>query len=685
MHDANRLFPMTANFGPARETLRLAKLQGYSVLDTRPEPAYDDITSLAAYICQAPTALVSLIDAERQWFKSKVGLDVAETPRSIAFCNQTIQQSSILVVEDATQDERFKANPLVTGTPHIRFYAGAPLITPDGHALGSLCVIDYRPRKLTASQIHGLLVLSRQVVAQLELSFQASQLKASNEHLEKRVNDRTAGLTSALHRLLRAQTNLLKREASLRHSALHDPLTGLPNRSYFSQRLGQAIQLASRQSDHLYAVLFIDLDDFKQVNDALGHEVGDRLLQYVADQIKLLLRKSDLVARLGGDEFAVLLDDIPNEEHAIVVVQRLQAQLATPFDIGGHQLLIGASVGITFSDQGYEHPEAAIRDADVAMYRAKQAAKQAAQSKIQAQLEQSESQVTSAMVAKSSNPPILMQSELDAVGQRFAIFDTTAHQDSQDRLTLEAELQQAFAQDQFDLYYQPIFDLETVRIAGFEVLLRWHHPERGCLVADDFLAIADEIGVTQQLCPWMIETACHQLKQWKNHLSDSRFRMHLNLSLMQIQCPQFIDHWRRALTNEKISPADLFLEIEEQVLLSSNPTVMSSLQQLKALGLRICVGDFGRGHSSLSRLHQFTVSALKIDRAFVGHLTRASGEEIVKTIVDLGRSANMAVVAEGIETQAQLETLVALGCPFGQGLWLSEPMESAAIEALLWP
>ncbi len=651
---------MTANFGPAKETLRLAKLQGYNVLDTLSEAVYDDITSLAAHICQTPTALMSLVDAERQWFKSRVGLGVEanETPRGIAFCNQTIRQSDLLVVEDASVDERFQSNPLVTGEPYIRFYAGAPLITPDGHALGSLCVIDYQPRQLSAPQLQGLRVLSRQVVAQLELRLQALQLQMSNENLEKRVSDRTAGLTSALHRLLKAQTKLLKREASLRHSALHDPLTGLPNRSYFSQRLGQAIQLTNRQPEHLYAVLFIDLDNFKQVNDTLGHGVGDRLLKHVADQIKLLLRKSDLVARLGGDEFAVLLDDIPDEEHVIVVVERLQSQLATPFRVGSHELLISASVGITFSTQGYQQPEAAIRDADVAMYRAKQASKQASRVHMQAQLEQqAPQQKASGNVAGSLNSPIFIQPELPVVSQRFAVFDTAVKKDSQRRLALEMALQKALTEDQFHLYYQPIFDLKTAQISGFEVLLRWHHPERGCLRADDFFEIAEEIGIIRKLGDRIINTTCQQLQRWRSRFSNADLRMHLNLSPQQIQSPQLISQWKKALSDYDLVPAAFYLEIDEQILLSSNADTMSTLKAIRALDLRLCVDDFGRGHSSLSRLHQLAVSALKIDRTFVNNMMCPSGTEIVKTIVDLGRSANMVVVAEGIETQAQLDNV----------------------------
>ncbi len=692
--DAPAANSMQADSWPAKETLRLSKLKSYSILDTLPEPAYDDITTLAAHICQAPTALISLIDGDRQWFKARVGLDVTETPRKIAFCDRTIHQSHVLVVEDAQQDPRFRLNPLVTGEPHIRFYAGAPLITPDGHALGSLCVIDYQPRKLTDEQLQGLEVLSRQVVAQMELSLRATQLKASNENLEQRVNERTVGLTSALNRLLKTQNKLLKREAALRHSSLHDPLTGLPNRNYFSQRLDQAIQLATRQPQHLYAVLFIDLDNFKPVNDTLGHEIGDQLLQHVANQIKQLLRKSDLVARLGGDEFAVLLDDIPNEEHAIIVVQRLQERIKQPFTVGNQQIFIGASVGITFSSRGYRHPEAAIRDADVAMYQAKKEAKQQAKDRLQAQLRQSKYSISK--VLGSLKSPIVIQDQQLPASQRFVVFNAALQQNDQAKRSLEEELQQALIHDQFHLYYQPIFQLtadQTVdqrfgqrpgQLSGFEVLLRWHHPTKGCLPAEDFVDIAEEIGIMRQLFQKNVRTACQQLQHWRSHPIGHELSLHLNVSFQQIMDAQMLNQWQAGLAEYQLPPSACHLEIEEQVLLSSDPTVMAVLQHIKDLGIGLCVDDFGRGHSSLSRLHQLNVSALKIDRAFIEELASADGKDIVKTIIDLGRSANMAVIAEGIETPLQLETLMKLGCPFAQGFWLAEPLSAIAISQSLF-
>ncbi len=675
---------MTADSPAAKETLRLSKLNGYAILDTPSELVYDDITALAAQICATPIALVSLIDGHRQWFKAKVGIDVSETPRKIAFCDRTIQQSDILVVEDAQQDARFQNNPLVTGAPHIRFYAGAPLITPDGHALGSLCVIDYKPRRLSASQLRGLQVLSRQVVAQMELALQSNQLSLANTQLEQRVNERTARLTSVLNRLLKAQNKLLKREAALRHSSLHDPLTELPNRSYFSQRLDQAIQLASRQPDHLYAVLFIDLDDFKPVNDTLGHDIGDQLLQQVAIQIKQLLRKSDLVARLGGDEFAVLLDDIPNEEHAIIVVQRLQQQLKRPFLIADHTIMLGASVGITFSAQGYRHPEAAIRDADVAMYQAKKQTKKQAKDRLEAQLKRRRTIAPAASVAALSSlqSPIFIQDDAITASPHYAVFDAKAQHSDAAKRTLEDELHQALMNDQFYLDYQPIFTLAGANagtIAAFEVLLRWHHPTRGCLQAGDFLELAEEIGVMRQLCKHTIQTACEQLRRWRTYRGYENLSVHLNLSLAQILCPRLMSIWEASLADTQLPVSAIQLEIKEQVLISSDPAIMSVLQQIKQLGIGLCVDDFGRGYSSLSRLHQLNVSTLKIDRAFVKELAYLDGQDLAKTILDLGLSANMSVIAEGIETAAQLEILLALGCQLGQGFWLCAPLDAIAL------
>ncbi|MEL7051584.1 MAG: EAL domain-containing protein [Cyanobacteria bacterium J06588_5] len=665
---------MTAAPISVKETLRLAKLRDYGILDTLPDSVYDDITALAASICQTPTALVSLVDINRQWFKSRIGLDTSETPRSVAFCAYTIEQTEPMVVKDTHKDSRFKDNPLVTGPPFIRFYAGAPLVTPEGHALGSLCVIDYEPHYLEKSQLRALQVLSHQVMAQMELSLQRQALEASNRQLEARVKERTASLSTSLHRLLKAQMALLKREAASRHNALHDPLTNLPNRSYFLQRLNQAIQLTHRQPSHHYAVLFIDIDDFKGVNDSLGHGVGDRLLVHVAEKITQLLRQSDLVARLGGDEFAVLLDDIPDNEQAIIAVKRLQEHLAIPVEIDEHQLSVAASIGLTFSTVGYRQAEAALKDADTAMYQAKMQTKRRIQKQLELQLKQQSQQ---------DLPPIVMQGELPLNHQQFAIFDATMQGRVQAKLTLEEELRQAFLDNQFQLHYQPIFDLNRQRLSGFEMLLRWYHPTKGHLSAQQFIEMAEDIGIVQQLCAQMIRRACEQVAKWRSHPDWSHITLHMNLSLMQIRYPQLAMQWQIALEQYGLPASAFQLEIAEQALLSADPTITAVLKRLRLMGFELCIDDFGRGHSSLSRLHQLAVGTLKVDRTFVQELSSAQGKEVVKTIVDFAHSANMAVIAEGVETSEQMTELLSLGCHQAQGFWLADALPATDIDQLL--
>ena len=662
---------MTAAPLSAKETLRLAKLYDYGILDTLSETTYDDITALAAHICQTPTALVSLVDINRQWFKSRVGTEVQETPRSMAFCAYTIKGKEIMLVEDTHQDPTFRDNPLVTGPPYIRFYAGAPLITPDGYALGSLCVLDYQPHHLTPEQLQALQVLSHQVIAQIELSYQRHQLKLSNQQLEQRVKERTASLSSSLYRLLRAQTQLLKREAASRHNALHDPLTSLPNRSYFLQRLQQSIQLTQRQPSHRYAVLFVDLDDFKPINDTLGHSVGDQLLVHIAGRIKQMLRQSDLVARIGGDEFAVLLDDIPSQEHAVIAVKRLQNHLKTPVLIKEHKISTGASVGITFSDVGYRQPEDALRDADIAMYQAKKQAKQRIRQQLSLQLKTQE-----------HPSPILIHDELPADNQQFAIFDAAMQSTTQAQLTLEAELRQAVIKEQFRLHYQPVFDLASQQLEGFEMLMRWHHPQRGCLDADEFIETAEDIGIVQQMSAHIIERGCEQLAQWRLRPAWANITLHVNLSLMQIRHPPLMVQWQAALKQYKVPASAIHLEISEQVLLSDDPTLTNVLTQLKSAGFKLCVDDFGKGHSSLSRLHQLAVDSIKVDRAFVRELGSQQGLDVAKTIVDFGRSASITVIAEGIETHEQMTTLLALGCQQVQGFWLADVLPATDIDRL---
>ncbi len=634
-------------------------------------------------------ALVTLVDADRQWFKAKVGIGISETPRDVAFCSRTIEQANTLIVEDASHHPQFSNNPFVTGPPHIRFYAGHPLTTPDGYALGTLCVVDYQPRKITPQQVKALQVLSRQVVTQMELGRQSQQLQQANEGLEQRIRERTANLSASLHLLFKAQSALLKREAASRYSALHDPLTGLPNRSYFLQRLEQSIRFARRNPNHQYAVLFIDLDSFKPVNDTLGHEIGDQLLTHVANRIKLLLRESDLVARLGGDEFAVLLDDITGRSHAFIVVRRIQRQITQPFAIEGRQISIGASIGITFSQLGYLQAEAALKDADTAMYQAKRQAKEKSQLQINLQLKQQENGV---------NSPIVIQEEPNQSDQQFVVFDAGLQNRTQDRLILENDLRQALIHGQFGLHYQPIFDLQATQLVGLEGLLRWRHPKKGWICAREFVCVAEQIDVIRQLSPILIDQACQHLAKWRlsnsnqkaeaerrSHFPRPNLKLHLNVSATQLRSPQLVPQWQTALKRYQLPASAFQLEVEESLLLSQETAITTNLSAIKSLGFGLCIDGFGRGQSSLSRLHQLQVDALKIDPIFVQNLSYSNDVNLVKTISDFGRSANMTVIASGIETAQQLSLLISLKYQLGQGNWLCAALPTEEVErAALW-
>ena len=688
---------MSAVSWSTAETLRLAKLEDYCILDTLPTATYDEIAELAAHICQTPAALVTLVDTNRLWVKARVGSNLSEMPRCSAFCNQTIQQTDTLVVEDAQQHPYFCNSPLVTGPPYVRFYAGHPLVTPDGYALGTLCVLDYHPRQITEQQANALKVLSHQVIAQMELSRQTQQLQRVNDSLEQRITERTNSLSASLHRLLKVQSALLKREATSRHNALHDPLTSLPNRSYFLQRLEQSVQLTQRDSNHQYAVLFIDLDSFKPVNDTLGHEVGDQLLIHVANRIKRLLRKSDLVARLGGDEFAVLLDDIVGRNEAIKAVRRIQWNLEQPFAVADRQLSISASIGIALSQLGYQQAESVLRDADTAMYQAKRQAKERSQRQMNLQLKHYEDQACL---------PTTTQ-ELPHNAQQFVVFDNRIKDRTQARLSLEDDLRQALIRGQFRLHYQPIFGLKTKRIAGLEGLLRWDHPRRGWICAKEFIHVAEQIDVVRQLSPGLIDQACEQLVKWgfsSNNSSkfertshsqksedDGKFlhvvsdlKLHLNLSTSQLRSPQLVSHWQTALEKHQLLGSYFQLEIDESLLLTEETTIAANLKALKAMGFSLCVDGFGKGHFSLSRLYQLDVDALKVDPVLVTQaFDQKNSADILKTIIDFGRSADITVIASAVETTQQLRLLISLGYQLGQGNWLAKVLAPEEIDTVL--
>ncbi|MEG4347479.1 EAL domain-containing protein [Microcoleus sp. A003_D6] len=474
-------------------------------------------------------------------------------------------------------------------------------------------------------------------------------------------------------------------EDKLVHDALHDMLTGLPNRSLFMDRLGHAIELSKRRPEVWFAVLFIDLDRFKVVNDSLGHLVGDRLLIAIAQRLETCLRAGDTVARLGGDEFAILLENITNIENATHIAERVQAELAEPFYLNEYQVFTSASIGIVCSGLRqhpkesselfspgnlenidretslsclssdspvplapfqilYDRPEELLRDADAAMYHAK------------------------------------------ALGKaRHEVFDLSMHTRAVALLQLENDLRRALDSKEFRLYYQPIVSLTSGRISGFEALLRWSHPVRGVVSPGEFILLAEETRLIIPIGWWMMRSACRQIHQWHQKFpANPPLTVSVNLSNQQFKQPDLIDRLREILQETQLDPRTLKLEITEGVIMDNAESAAAILAELKKLEIQLYIDDFGTGYSSLSRLHTFPTDALKIDRAFVSRMTEDEGNEaIVQTILILASHLGMDVIAEGIETIEQLNLLRALQCEYGQGYFFSKAVDGIAATLLI--
>ncbi len=427
------------------------------------------------------------------------------------------------------------------------------------------------------------------------------------------------------------------------YNSLHDALTQLPNRNFLLQRLDLAIQRAHRHRGK-FAVLFLDLDHFKVINDSLGHLAGDEVLMVVAQKLRSLVRTSDLAARLGGDEFVLLLEDIETLQEPVRIAERLLEELLLPLEVSGRNVFLNASVGIVLGGDDYQNPPEPLRDADIAMYRAK------------------------------------------AQGRGcYVVFNDSMHQQALQRLQLEQELRNAIDRSELVLYYQPIFHLETRAIYGFEALVRWQHPERGFIAPDSFIPIAEETGLIVPLDRWVLAEAARQLAHWHQrypHCSD--LTMSVNFSVKDLLRGDLLDDLHHILAKTGLRGHHLNLEITESTLIEDIQAMGRLLQQLKTQGFTITIDDFGTGYSSLSYLHQLPVDALKIDRSFVIDMDASRrNSDIVETIITLSNRLGLAAIAEGVETQCQLDHLQQLGCELAQGYWFARPLTTDAAEALL--
>ncbi len=864
--------------GPAnssQESLRLAALRAFAIVDTPNEVEFDRLVKLAAELCQTPMAAISIIDEHRLWFKASWGMTMQGMDLSLAFCTHGIRQTGFYQVVDARRDPRFRDNPLVTGSTALRFYAGYPLLTQGGHALGMLAVLDREPRVLTPKQREQLQTLAMQAMVTLELrrkqlllhrmlGAQAHdrsvlqqlstdvarigywQLQAGSDTLE--CSDEALGVmgyppgsrltVSALlgqiepdcrddwqdalsqclaagvpmdsecalqtgerelhlrwlaspeydpadftvrrllgvvqdvsefrkieqaahrwnerlrlvahlmsdalwewdvtegrvwwrdrmcHLLGHQQTVCGTREAlalvhtadrrrvtreiaavlgSDRHEwtstfrfsrgdgswawvenraqvvrdrqgkplrvvgclrdiskqvhmeeqrradeqrihqlAFHDQLTGLPNRSALLDRLQHAIA-ANHRHHQRSALMFIDLDNFKTLNDAYGHDVGDRLLTQVGRRLGDCVRAIDTVARVGGDEFVVLLEELGTDPvlaalQAESLAQKMLAGFVQPFDLGRTMHDCTASIGVTVFDGDHAATDELLKQADLAMYEAKQSGRNSV---------------------------------------RF--FDPRMQQLVMQRATLEADLRRASLQHEFALHYQPQWTRDG-QLAGMEALLRWHHPQRGLVYPDDFIGACEETGLILPLGRWVLQSACAQLSSWLA-AGLGNVRVSVNISPRQLRSPEFVGDVRAALEASGVPPALLTLELTESTLLHDVEGSIVKMQQLRDLGVRFALDDFGTGYSSLSLLQRLPLDHLKIDQSFVRGLEHGhSDHAVVQSIITLGKQLHMGVIAEGIENAGQQQQLSALGCDEFQGFLHGRPMPAGDAERLV--
>ena len=720
------------------EAERLRYLGNLQILDTAPDPRFDRIVEIARHAFDVPIAAVSLVDAERQWFKAQRGLPFDETPREIAICNYTIRSDSAFVVEDARLDPRFAENPLVVGPPHVRFYAGVPLTVGPGLRLGALCIMSDRPRRFDEHERRLLRLLaedtcdhiqrhslqnslaeelergrernrmqlelshelarkdkvSRQVyrmsrIGGWELDLASNALSWSDEVYALLDVDRdfpldlhtAVGLVLEEHRQtaldavriaaetgksfeievpIRTRSDAARWlrvlgemdagnggrrlfgtvqdvtahreiEAELKRVATTDGLTRLSNRTSFMTAVEAA--LCEAAPSHPAALLLLDLDGFKEVNDMLGHDAGDQLLTVISRRLKSCLRGGDIIGRLGGDEFGVLLRDRSVIEGTGIARLMLEAATA-PVQYLGHSMHVGASVGIALFPHDASDATELMKHADIALYAVKRAG-----------------------------------------GDGFQFYSKERALETESRATLLREVQAGLSAGQFTVAYQPVFNLREGTLAGVEALVRWNHPQQGLLPASAFLAALEEPNLGRLLSDAARRIAIEQYAAWhRDGLSVKR--LGLNASAGQLRDVEFADRLFESLSAHGLSPAQIVLEITEGVLLGrGSENVARRISTLHDAGVRIALDDFGTGYASLTHLRQFPVDILKIDASFVRSMVSADANRtIVKTVIDMAHGLGMRAVAEGVEGPEIDAVLKLMGCDYGQGYFYGRPV-----------
>ena len=585
-------------------------------LDGALAAALERVTGLASTVLRVPTAFVALLGSDRRCFAGGPAV-----PRWLAHDPGTLFRSGlsgrILMSEQLTalRDARADPSPGVATTARdfgVAGFLGMRLVSADGEATAIFCAVDVEPRDWTAEETRLFREIAISALTEIELQ----RRTADAERIEQQ----------------------------LRHDALHDRLTGLPNRAFFVERVRIAVERARRNPEECFGVLFLDLDNFKAINDSFGHVAGDELLLEVSRRLTGCLRSLDMLARLGGDEFALLLENIREPSDAARVAERLQASLQTPITVGEDEAYTSVSLGIAVHSEADDHPQHLLRSADLALYRAKEQGR-----------------------------------------ARFQVFDPRMHEEAVRRLRLETDLRRALERNQFRLHYQPVVSLDTGRIVAVEALLRWEHPERGLVPPGEFIHVAEEAGIISEISRWVLEQACRQCQTWRReHGDDAPESVWVNLSMRQLAEGGLARQVSEVLQSLRFEAKRLTLEVTENLLVENVDVSLRTLSELHELGVRVFMDDFGSGHSSLGFLDRLAIDGIKIDRSFIGHLGAGDRPlQLVRTIVALVRGLGFIPIAEGVETEEQLRLLRDMGCEFAQGFHFSRAVPPDGIAKLL--
>ena len=586
----------------AQDLIRSAAISRYEILDTSSEPEFEDITKLAAAVCEASFAAISFVCEDRQWFKSEVGLGINQTPISVSFCAHAIRQPDIFVVTDAQKAPLFSDNPLVTGNPGIRFYAGVPILAFDQTPIASLCVLDSkaRPQGLTDLQQMTLHVLAKQVEAQLEL--RRSIIERDTRAIEQQST-----------------------ATALRWIATHDSLTHLGNRALFHTQLDLALAKAEKTGTG-FALILIDVDHFKQINDSLGHDAGDAVLQSFARRLSDMVRVGDTVARLGGDEFGIVLTSVKTKAHLTKIVESLNIRLREKLEHDGRLIECRASIGVAIYAEHAVTAESLIKCGDLALGVAK----------------------THRGCAVTFHPDMETDFERD--------------------IGMTALARSAIEQDRVFPYYQPKIDLQTGALKGFEALLRWDQPNGEVGFPNMIAPAFSDSELALAIGDRMMIRVLDDVRRWVQ--ADIEFgTIAINTCSGDFVANDFAERLLSAMRFRSLHPSLIEVEVTESVFLDrGSHHVLRALTKLSEHGVRIALDDFGTGFASLTHLKKFPVNVLKIDQTFIAGLGKSADDAaIVRALIGLGNSLGMETVAEGIETKQQAAFVRTCGCTLGQG------------------